>query len=465
MVVAQLAALHEADAALEVVHHPLRAIRIPPFGGEVALAATHDDPETGPATFDLFHLRHPALFLGRKMDVSAKEMWFNPHSQLLLEKEPKAVQHVIRHVIRAMDQRILAANLFDFGIALIERRQVGIALPQRGAGSAQVGEKAARMREMQIAHGGGERDNVAGAERIAEEELARTQVRRRFLRHGLHYLLFDPRHLNSSTIFDRIKCLTPMHKFSDLWKEPSKEACSLVALDTAYQWMLPLCAQLLRSNVQADIEAWTWGDHTFDPVVLKACARLGVDVRRLPVTGQYCKGWEARHHALCLTEYRRVFMLDVDTYVMSPLGWLFRPMEAAMRLRAGDAWENYQNPHFARYFQLPEQASGYTNYSVWFGEYDRVHPSCREVLCRTSDLLGGGPAIYREANVVGDQDIRNGILHHAACPVERIEIEVDAWANLAAQLKAKHSIVHQAEKALTEEAANALATTLGLALG
>jgi hypothetical protein len=220
--------------------------------------------------------------------------------------------------------------------------------------------------------------------------------------------------------------------------------------------MLPACALLLRSNVGCPIEAWTWGDNQFDAEVVDWCGRLGVMIEVLPATGQYCLGWEARHHALCVTSYRHVFMLDVDTYVLGRLPWLFRPMNAGMRLRAGEPWENYQRPRFASFFGLPERDEGYTNYSVWFGEYDRAHPKCREVLCQTSDLLGRGADVYHEADVVGDQDIRNGVLHSVCCPVELIDIDVNAWESLQFQLERGFTIVHQAEKALTREAGRAL---------
>jgi hypothetical protein len=234
----------------------------------------------------------------------------------------------------------------------------------------------------------------------------------------------------------------------------------MVALDAHYQWMLPLCAMCLRACVPGDIEAWTWGGHAFDPEVIDACRRLDVSLRRLPDTGQYCEGWEARHHALCVTEYRRVFMLDVDTYVLAELPWLFRPMEAGMRLRPGEHWENYASQRFADFFCLEPRAGGYTNYSVWFGEYDRAHEGCRQVLCSTSDLLGSGPAVYGDAGVVGDQDIRNGVLHSIGCGVERIEMPVDAWLPLDQQLQAGYGIVHQAEKILNRSAAATLAVTL-----
>jgi hypothetical protein len=153
-------------------------------------------------------------------------------------------------------------------------------------------------------------------------------------------------------------------------------------------------------------------------------------------------------------------MLDVDTYVLGELPWLFQPMTAGMRLRRGEDWESYTRPRFAEFFGLLPQSGGYTNYSVWFGEYDRAHEACRQVLCATSDLLGSGPRVYGEAGVVGDQDIRNGVLHAVGCPVERIDTRVNAWATLEDQLRAGYTIVHQAEKILDRSAAERLADRL-----
>ena len=226
--------------------------------------------------------------------------------------------------------------------------------------------------------------------------------------------------------------------------------------------MLPLCAQYLRSHVSADIEAWTWGNNDFDPAVMDVCHRLGVSVKHLPDTGQYCAGWEARHHALCLTEYRHVFMLDVDTYVVGFLPWLFQPMQSGMRLRPGELWENYAEPAFLQFFDLPERDGGYANYSVWFGEYDRASPQCRNLLCKTSDLLGLGVHVYVDAGVIGDQDIRNGVLHALNCSIEHIDINVNAWQSLEHQLSMGYTIVHQGEKAFTKDAAVALSRRIGV---
>jgi hypothetical protein len=252
-----------------------------------------------------------------------------------------------------------------------------------------------------------------------------------------------------------------VNRFSSRWVRPTKGSCALVALNSHYHWMLPICAYFLRNNVDVPIEAWTWGTNVFHEDVVETCRALEVSFKRLPDTGQYCEGWEARHHALCLTEYRRVFMLDVDTYVVGKLPWLFAPMDAGMRLRAGELWENYRNPNFSKFFGLPQKEEGYVNYSVWFGEYDRAHPQCREVLCRTSDLLGRGSDIYREAGVIGDQDIRNGVLHAVGCPVETIDVKVNAWETLQNQIQQNCTIIHQSDKALDKESGRALIESLG----
>ena len=251
-----------------------------------------------------------------------------------------------------------------------------------------------------------------------------------------------------------------MDTYSARWTEPSRDRCALVALDAHYEWMLPVCGFFLVQNLALGVEAWTWGANEFHPDVVAACDRLGISIKRLPDTGQYCEGWEARHHALCVTEYRRVFMLDVDTYVVGKLPWLFQPMKAGFRLRLGESWENYSKSSFLRFFGLPEKREGYVNYSVWFGEYDRGNQQCRDVLCKTSDFLGTGPAIYGAAGVVGDQDIRNGVLHSFGSIVEPILEHVNAWQSLQEQLAARNAIVHQHEKALNKDAAVRLIRTL-----
>jgi len=242
-----------------------------------------------------------------------------------------------------------------------------------------------------------------------------------------------------------------MTTYSDAWSLPTNPTpLVLIASDRKYEWMmLASCRQIRRwLTAGVDIEVWTWGRNEFSNDVRLALRVLRVRIRRLPCTGEYCEGWEARHHALCLTNHRKVLMLDADTYINGDLHWLFEEHDSDMRLNAGQKWENYVDSRFMNYFKLPQAPDGYTNFSVWFGEYDRGRPACREVLRKTSALLGKGPRCYEDANVVGDQDIRNGFIHSCNARVEPIECRVDAWLPLEQQLADGNSVLHQSEKVM-----------------
>jgi hypothetical protein len=71
--------------------------------------------------------------------------------------------------IRLMDERIMALNRLYARLA-VEACDVRIMLPERVSRSANVGLELAGVRQMQVAHSGGEHQHIAGAlERVKPE--------------------------------------------------------------------------------------------------------------------------------------------------------------------------------------------------------------------------------------------------------------------------------------------------------
>lgn len=252
-------------------------------------------------------------------------------------------------------------------------------------------------------------------------------------------------------------------KYSEAWREPVRENCALLALDKKYEWMLPIACRALRKHIHArfDIEVWTWGTNIFDYRVTRHLDATDARVLTLPSTNQYCEGWEARHHAMCITAYRQIFMIDADTYVNAALP-IFRQFDEDMHLNVGTDNENYRLPEFRTFFKLPESLGGYQNYSVWFGEYDRSKDACKRVLQYTSDLLGTGPSSYEAARVIGDQDLRNGYIHQLGATIKKMNVKVNAWVPLDQQIRSNLDVLHQGHKIHNEKECLSLIERLGI---
>ena len=160
--VAPLAALDEAQSAPEVVHDPLIAGGVPPLGREVVLAPGHDDPEgrPGPRTRD--GRRGLLLRLGQ-VDVAPEAGDGDAQAEAVLEELDVAVDEVVGPLVALVDQRVVRVQHLDARLALAQRREVGVVLPEGRAGGPHVRLELPRRGGVQVAHGGGEHQDVAGA--------------------------------------------------------------------------------------------------------------------------------------------------------------------------------------------------------------------------------------------------------------------------------------------------------------
>ena len=162
---------------------------------------------------------------------------------------------------------------------------------------------------------------------------------------------------------------------------------------------------------------------------------------------------------MCLTRYRRVLMIDVDTYLNDSLPDVFESYPEDMWLFSAGARSAYRKPAFSGFFESATAPDGYLNYDIHFGIYDRAKRGSRQLLAATSDLLGLGNQCYRHARVVGDQDIRNGLIHKLGITVRPSTYRSLGFTPLEQQIKQKEQILHHmgtSSKVLDEAAYSAL---------
>lgn len=170
MMVARFAHLHKADAAGEVIDDGLQAPGVRPLGGEVVLAAGDDDPKTGAGAFDFLHLAEPAAFLRGEMEIAAERAGRDGAPEHRFQMLAITVNEVPRVIVAPLDKRVVHFQALALPVG--DGCEVRIVLPQRRARRAHVGEVFAGIRRVQIAHGGGEHDDVAGRQGGMEDEFS-----------------------------------------------------------------------------------------------------------------------------------------------------------------------------------------------------------------------------------------------------------------------------------------------------
>ena len=166
MPVARFAALHKRDTSLELIDHRLVTGRVPPLGGEVILAARDHDPEAVRKRLGAGRQLAPLVVV--EMNIAMKLRRRDPHSQLIFQELEIPMDEVVGPLIALMNQRVVHVQHGHARIALLQRREIGIVLPESIGGSADIGHELTGARRVQIAYGGGEHDDVAWT-------LARTQ--------------------------------------------------------------------------------------------------------------------------------------------------------------------------------------------------------------------------------------------------------------------------------------------------
>ena len=158
-----LANLDKTDAPLEVIDNTLVTIGRPPFGGEVELPPSDNEPKwrSNQIQRDKFIGHQP--FVSGKVNIPFKAQgsdWgVQPFSQVLNE----AVNEVIRALVALMNKRIVTFDGVDIGSGFFQRGDVGIIRPEVGTGGPHIGKKIPRTAIVNGAHSRGEHYDIAWA--------------------------------------------------------------------------------------------------------------------------------------------------------------------------------------------------------------------------------------------------------------------------------------------------------------
>src|SRR5262245_33613789 len=121
MVVLIFAHLNELDLAPKMIYHLLEPADVPPFDRHVELTASYDDPERSVFTSLLVNLRIPPLFLLGDVNVSSEGCGLDVELKTLVQEVDEAVQTMVRSLVAAVDQRVVAMDHLDLRIALRQR--------------------------------------------------------------------------------------------------------------------------------------------------------------------------------------------------------------------------------------------------------------------------------------------------------------------------------------------------------
>ena len=162
-------ALHELNLSFEIIDHLLIPGRIPPLGGEVEFAPSHDDPEMVTDS-QVSAGRWSRFFFGRQVNVATELGQRNFNPKLLFEVLRKTVNKMVRALIALMNQRIVQIQELDAGLPFAQFCDVGVVEPERIGRRADVGFELTGASSVQVAHGGGHYDDIARTLMISENK-------------------------------------------------------------------------------------------------------------------------------------------------------------------------------------------------------------------------------------------------------------------------------------------------------
>jgi hypothetical protein len=121
--------LNELDTSLEVFHHRLKTLGIPPFRREVILASGNDNPEI--VSDSKFREEARLLFfLLCEINLAMKLGYGNCEPELLFQVLGVCVYEVVRALIALVNQRVVHIQRLNARIGLVQRRNMGVVVPQ-----------------------------------------------------------------------------------------------------------------------------------------------------------------------------------------------------------------------------------------------------------------------------------------------------------------------------------------------
>ena len=155
------ATLDELDAATKVINHFLVALRVPPLRREIMFAARNDDPEALRDTNVVEDARHRLFFIGQ-IHIAMEPGDGNGDAQLLFQVLGISMDKVVGTLVALMYQRVMHVQRLNARVALLQRRDVRIVLPNRIGRGTHIGLKPTRTSGMQITNRRRQHENIAG---------------------------------------------------------------------------------------------------------------------------------------------------------------------------------------------------------------------------------------------------------------------------------------------------------------
>jgi len=164
--------LNKTDPALEIIHHVLKALRSPPFRGEVKFSTSYNNPRGRLQFFEQSKFFGDLALTRFQVDVPTKLQRHHRNTESLSQILHKAVDKVVGPLVALVDEGVVAIDVKHLGIRLIERGEVGVVQPKVWRRCTHIGEKMAGMQCMQITYGRCEHYDISGRLEILEQQFA-----------------------------------------------------------------------------------------------------------------------------------------------------------------------------------------------------------------------------------------------------------------------------------------------------
>lgn len=154
--------LDEYDFPFEVIYHRLVALSVPPFDSVIVFTSGDYNPEWQIFSEEFLYLGWLCFLFAGEVDITFEGGRRNRHSQFITKKLLKAVNEMMGGLIASVNERVLALDFFDPGMAFFQWGNVRIVIPERGSSGSYVSEEFARVAGMKVAQGCSKHDDVTG---------------------------------------------------------------------------------------------------------------------------------------------------------------------------------------------------------------------------------------------------------------------------------------------------------------
>src|SRR5262245_56432695 len=129
MKIVRAAHLDKQDSIPEMINHGLPASMLPPLDRQIKLTSSRNQPKRNAAFEEPLHLRRLIALLRAQMDVAFELGRSDLQPQMFVEKLNEPVQRMVRHLVRQLDERVIAFECFQSRLAGREMSQIRIVTP------------------------------------------------------------------------------------------------------------------------------------------------------------------------------------------------------------------------------------------------------------------------------------------------------------------------------------------------